>query len=178
MRRQNNREGMDDGIRTRNRMGIARIDEDSSDDDDDDIDDEDAYGMSDVNEGPVTRRRLQRNNGPKGRNVRLPSSDDESIDSMMLDEDETEEFGRTRSKAKRNASKKETEKYRNLRSRGNRVNYKELDNSSEPFIPSEDEEVKRRTSSSRKSEEDQIKGNGSRHKRQIIDDSEDQEMHE
>lgn len=46
--------------------------------------------MSDINDGPRTRHRLNRQNGAEQRRKtnRLPSSDDDSIDSEFYSEDE------------------------------------------------------------------------------------------
>lgn len=93
--------------------------------------DEDDYSMSDVNGngGRMTRGKLQKSNGKNLRKVNLPSSDDESIDSDLLDEDESD-FGRktrngggrvTRGRSVSNKRKNEKEDKRGVRTRGNRI---------------------------------------------------------
>lgn len=77
----------------------------------------------------MTRGKLQKSNGKNLRKVNLPSSDDESIDSDLLDEDESD-FGRktrngggrvTRGRSVSNKRKNEKEDKRGVRTRGNRI---------------------------------------------------------
>jgi hypothetical protein len=116
--------------------------------------------MSDINEGPRTRR--QRNAGQsKVRKTELPSSDDDSIDSGFLDEDDSE--CATKRRTRNNASKKRRNdrEARNLRSK-TRINYGGMEDSDSY----EDHEVPKPN----KHEEEKVA------RRKVIEDSADEEM--
>jgi hypothetical protein len=95
--------------------------------------------MSDLNEGRNTRRRTRNGNaqGSKQRIRNLPSSDDESIDTNMLNEDESDFGGgrrtrnrnkeASRSRGRSSNNRREEERGRNLRNRKRNVNYREND---------------------------------------------------
>jgi hypothetical protein len=124
-------------------------------DSDSSSDNEDVYEMSDVDGGA---RRITRNarGGQRGalKQAQLPSSDDDSVDLGMLDEESADFFGsrKTRnqaaaSKGSKRRSQEEEKKGRSLRSRSRAVNYKEKEDSYEHSQTSaEEEKVNRRGS--------------------------------
>lgn len=92
--------------------------------------------MSDIDGGRVgikTRGQAANKNESKKRHQHLPSSDDESVDSEMYSDDyDNGRGGRSKQlRSRRNASrsksksKKNHSKGRNLRTRGQKVNYNE-----------------------------------------------------